>query len=119
MLKWFNFNQNNSGGSFITNDSVCHRVFIEATDEGEATDKALSLGVYFNGVDEGEDCECCGGRWYEPYDPVELLPEHTIEQYAQLLADKWGWTEPDAYLYRADGTKTSIFTNKITKKETI
>ncbi len=24
------FNQNNSGGAFIVNDKVCHRLFIEA-----------------------------------------------------------------------------------------
>nr|DAQ95528.1 MAG TPA: hypothetical protein [Caudoviricetes sp.] len=30
------FNQNNSGGSFIVNDKVCHRLFIEADDGREA-----------------------------------------------------------------------------------
>jgi hypothetical protein len=21
-------------------------------------------GIYFNGVEDGQDCECCGDRWY-------------------------------------------------------
>lgn len=31
------FSQNNSGGSFIVNDKVCHRLFIEADDGGGST----------------------------------------------------------------------------------
>lgn len=56
------FNQNNSGGSFIVNDKVCHRLFIEADDGREALRVAESLGCYWDGVSKGLDCPCCGDR---------------------------------------------------------
>jgi hypothetical protein len=61
---FYEFNQNNSGGSFMVDDKVCHRLIIEADSEDEATNKAIDLGVYFNGCEEGSDCSCCGDRWY-------------------------------------------------------
>ena len=64
MLKFYQFTQNNSGGSFESNDKVCHRIIIEANNEDEAIYKAESLGCYWNGVSNGNDCECCGDRWY-------------------------------------------------------
>ena len=33
---WYEFNQNNSGGSFVVDDKVCHRIYIEAEDFREA-----------------------------------------------------------------------------------
>ncbi len=62
--KFYEFNQNNSGGSFVVDENVCHRVVIEAHSESEAIAKAESLGCYWNGCDEGMDCSCCGDRWY-------------------------------------------------------
>jgi len=62
--KFFEFSQNNSGGSFVVDDKVCHRLFIEAEDESKATRIAEDLGCYWNGVSNGMDCDCCGDRWY-------------------------------------------------------
>lgn len=64
-MKFFNFYQNNSGGYFIKDDFVDEKVIIQAKDHHEANDKALSLGIYFDGVMKGIDCECCGDRWNE------------------------------------------------------
>jgi hypothetical protein len=50
MTKFYEFDQNNSGGSFVVNDKVCHRVII---------DKAETLGIHFDGWG---DCSCCGNR---------------------------------------------------------
>ncbi len=61
---FYEFDQNNSYGRFDVDENVCHRLFIEANSLEEATDKAESLGCYWNGVDEGIDCPCCGDRWY-------------------------------------------------------
>ena len=61
---FFEFTQNNSGGSFQVDDKICHRLIIEADSEREATWKAEELGVYFNGCENGQDCPCCGDRWY-------------------------------------------------------
>ena len=61
---YYEFNQNNTGGSFEVNDKLTHRVIVQADSEDEAYSIAESMGVYFNGVDKGLDCECCGDRWY-------------------------------------------------------
>ena len=63
--KFFEFNQNNSGGEFVVDGKLCHRLFIEANSPQEACDKAVAMGVYFDGVKDGRDCDCCGDRWYE------------------------------------------------------
>lgn len=70
-LEYWGFDQNNSGGSFVNDDKLCHRVFIEAYSEEEACDKGENLGMYFNGCEDGSDCPCCGDRWYRP-DFIEI-----------------------------------------------
>jgi hypothetical protein len=63
-MPFFSFRQNNSGGSFDTDSKVCQFIFIEAKDSDKADRIATDLGIYFNGVDEGQDCSCCGDRWH-------------------------------------------------------
>lgn len=116
--KFYEFNQNNSGGSFDVDNDVCHRLFIEATNAEQANRIAQDLGVYFDGCDSGMDCDCCGDRWYEAdeYNAIDLkeMSESykteltTIEDYAQLLADKYGWTTPDARVFYLSGQRTEI-----------
>ena len=115
-LKWFEFGQNNSGGSFVVTSELCHRVWIQAPNDVAALAKALDLGVYLHGVRDGIDCGCCGDRWHEPYRPTEFPMDYGSgltfsgpEEYAQYLADKYGWTAPDARLYYADGRVTEIY----------
>lgn len=155
--KFYQFNQNNSGGSFVVNNELCHRLFIEASIYKEALDKALELGVYFDGCSTGEDCSCCGDRWYHA-DEVNLsyykdkgytvstyLSYHedpntaignlnnkykdatwitapnfkdskvsggilvkNVEEYAQILANEYGWTTPDARIFYKDGRVIEI-----------
>lgn len=61
---FFKYSQNNSGGSFTVNNEVCHTIYIEAESAVEANYKAEELGCYWDGVANGEDCPCCGDRWY-------------------------------------------------------
>lgn len=56
---FFTYRQNNSGGRFIGEINI----IIEADSAKEADEIAQENGVYFDGVDEGHDCECCGDRW--------------------------------------------------------
>ena len=70
-MKFYFFDQNNSGGSFVVDDKLCHRVIIEASNVDEAIDIAENMGIYFDGCSTGNDCECCGDRWYRPYDGHE------------------------------------------------
>lgn len=171
--KFYEFNQNNSGGGFDVDDKVCHRLFIEATSLDEAISKAENLGCYWNGVDNGMDCECCGDRWYEPsshvdleeinkrwkgYEVSEYLSDRgkkeisdddairelvsvyegsewlvapkvdtpygtrrvsgkiklvSIEQYAQLMADLYGWTKPDCRIFYHDGSVKDVYSKKV------
>lgn len=167
--KFYEVSQNNSGGSFVVNDKVCHRLFIEASSEEESLSIAEDLGCYWNGVSEGMDCECCGDRWYGSdeidFDKInnkwngyeyaaylssynesvenlidkiksnfpdarwaeELKVENkygsnrvvgrmfidNIEQYAQLMADLYGWTTPDCRIFYKNGEVKEIFSNKL------
>lgn len=167
--KFYEFSQNNSGGSFDVDENVCHRLFIEADSEKEAIRKAEDLGCYWDGVENGSDCACCGDRWHTPYGHVDILSMdrkkdggypvekfltnrahgvkdfkkdypgmewieepvkgekynspyisgrvrlRNIEDYAQVMANLYGWTTPDIRIFYKDGTVKEI--NKITGKK--
>lgn len=74
--KIYLFNQNNSFGHFVINDTLCPKVYITAKNAEEANKKAESIGIYFNGVANDIDCPCCGDRWYpvEEFDVVNKYP---------------------------------------------
>lgn len=161
---FYKFDQNNSYGRFDVNDKVCQGLFIEADNEGEAIEKAEELGCYWDGVEEGIDCPCCGDRWskwcisqydfhdkrfdcytvstynglsksgeerwqekFGSYEVVEKpvwrksfgIPSYEgkirfkdIEEYAQYLADEYGWTTPDVRIYYKDGSVKEIYSRK-------
>lgn len=68
--KFYEFNQNNSGGSFDVDDNVCHRVIIEAIDTNHA--ESLFKPMIAN---QSGSCPCCGDRW-SSFDPNEIdLPK--------------------------------------------
>lgn len=122
-LGWYEFDQNNSGGSFDVDDDVTHRIYIQAFSYKEAEDKALDLGVYFNGVQSGRDCDCCGDRWHGgdklnfPIDWGKYKKFTTIEEYVQYMVDEYPWCSPDAYIYYANGSKAAVYSDKYPKKE--
>lgn len=57
---FYTFEQNDAGGDFL---GGYESVVIEADTAEEANERAERLGLYFNGVNKGIDCECCGDRW--------------------------------------------------------
>jgi hypothetical protein len=101
-LRFFTYNQNNSGGSFVVNDRVAHYVIIEAVDADAADRKAEEIGIYFYGVENDMDCPCCGDRWSLAWDGDESPsiygedPEVHGERFA-------GDGEPYCHVYYADG----------------
>lgn len=65
MTKYYTFDQTNSGGRFDIDLSkgIDEFVIIEAEHAASANDKALDIGLYFDGCDHDVDCPCCGDRW--------------------------------------------------------
>ena len=113
-MKFYEFSQNNSGGYFDVDEKICHRLFIEAESEGEAIKKAEIIGVYFDGVDNGMDCECCGDRWYgcSEVEFPHYSGADSVEEVAQFLADNYGWTTPDARIFYVDDSIKEVFIKK-------
>lgn len=64
--KFYEYAQNNSGGLFFSSekDGIYAYVIIEALNANDANDRALDIGLYFDGCKNGQDCHCCGDRWY-------------------------------------------------------
>jgi hypothetical protein len=65
--KFYEFNQNNSGGSFDVDENVCHRVIIEAIDTNHA--RSIFEPMIEN---QSSSCPCCGDRWSD-YEPDEMV----------------------------------------------
>ena len=61
----FQFRQNNCGGQYMGPKFVV----VKADDADQANQIAQDQGpVYFDGVADGRDCDCCGDRWYPVHD---------------------------------------------------
>jgi len=98
--QFYTFYQNNSGGSFSYSkeSGVTRYVIIEAVDVDDALNRAENIGLYFNGVEYGSDCPCCGDRWSKPYrdegtdEPLiygEHPSEHQAKNYRYFKADEF------------------------------
>ena len=70
---WFDYSQNNSGGSWQS--GMAQHILIEADNLDEANRLAENIGIYFDGVHRGCDCECCGDRWHEPWSEGSEEPQ--------------------------------------------
>lgn len=108
-MAFFEFKQNNSGGSFDydAETGISRFVIIEADSPREAVDKAENIGLYFDGVYSGMDCECCGDRWFNIYwdekgSDVPLVYGEPVDSFAS--AAKWmrGY---EIFVHYKDGTK--------------
>jgi len=112
---FYEYRQNNSGGSFDVSDTVTYHVIIEAPSAVVADGIAKEIGIYFDGVGKDLDCECCGDRWsaasrywaeyegtVEPcFYNTPLLREIAKEKPFTFAREG----EPDFYVYYADGSK--------------
>lgn len=73
-MAFYTFSQNNSGGTWELGDLITYWVIVEADSAQEANNRAQDLGIYFNGVAAGIDCECCGDRWWPEYNDGDPEP---------------------------------------------
>lgn len=91
--KFWDYRQNNSFGFFIDDGIVSILVLIEADTAEEADTRAQDLGIYFDGLESGRDCECCGSRWTSAYDSCEDI-QTEIRQCVKSYGQGWGIKRP-------------------------
>lgn len=78
-MSYFRFRQNNSGGAFDGTPLV----FVQADNAADANAIAQQNGIYFNGVADGVDCDCCGDRWYPVHDDdAQDQPSYGLTVYS-------------------------------------
>lgn len=107
---FYTFIQNNSGGSFDSNEKrgIAPKVIIEAASQSEAMERAEGIGLYFDGVDAGTDCPCCGDRWYSPdsgTDAPMIYGSPATEYGNGRLAIFWVGKGKEICIHHADGRK--------------
>jgi hypothetical protein len=107
--KFFHFSQNNSGGSFVIDETLAHHVIIEAYDALDANTRAMQIGIYFNGCDSGMDCQCCGDRWSAQWsddrgDDTPMIYGDKPETYEDYFTKEG---QPVCHVYRIDGSKAT------------
>lgn len=80
-MPFFHYRQNNSGGQVVRDNDVDTHVIIEASDALGASLRARDIGIYFDGVYSGLDCDCCGDRWARQLDgtPTPQIYGETID----------------------------------------
>lgn len=109
--QFFHFAQNNSGGSFdFELNKYSHHVIIEARNAEHANALAEELGLYFDGCENGIDCDCCGDRWYQVHsddgDDVPLV----YGKPPEIHEDAWfGKDQPHTYVHFLDGTTKGYY----------
>ena len=92
-MKFYEYDQNNSGGRFR---GPAYKVYIEAPSAKVADSIAESQGLYFDGCERGEDCDCCGDRWdrasESDYRASESPPSEPLDMpsYVRAWADEAG-----------------------------
>ena len=119
-MAFYHLTQNNSGGGFDFDEAagITHHVVIEADSADEAAERAEAIGCYWNGVESGADCPCCGDRWYEPsgYDAREF--PHIYSEPLGIAQRGFGWMKDGREIavhykdgrvewYNADNTRAS------------
>lgn len=106
MNKFYQFSQNNSGGKFIIDPirGIGSIVIIEAINKQDAINKALKIGIYFEGVDQGLDCACCGDRWFRPFELTDLEDTSGLEGYFHDLNGK---------IYQSKDIKNAVIYNNL------
>lgn len=104
-MLFYEFDQNNTGGTFVADEDLGYKVFIEAEGSSEAIDKALDIGIYFNGCRTGNDCPCCGDRWSEPWGEGEEAPTYYGEPLPRTESGGFGFWGLPIVVHYVDGSR--------------
>jgi len=105
---FYTFLQNNTHGRWVydAERGLAPFVIVEATDGYDAMERAVAIGIYFDGCSTGVDCRCCGDRWHDPYDAAEV-PAIDGEPAADYVP-QFAPVEHLAFIHRMDGSKEAI-----------
>ena len=104
--RYFDFTQNNSGGGFNRDENLGDHVLIAAKDANDANERLMRLGGYFDGVDDGTDCDCCGDRWYRAWRTEQGTEEPLIcEMLIPVYMQQFRWPGKQIVVHHADGFK--------------
>jgi hypothetical protein len=111
-MAFFEYSQNNSGGSFVEDarGGIGEYVIIEADSASEANSIAEGIGIYFYSI---YDCPCCGARWSAAWDDEvgDDVPSHygvPLED-GNVFRTRWpSWTTPAGYIHFKDGRVEEI-----------
>jgi hypothetical protein len=102
---YYTYRQTHSGGRVTRNATLADYVIIEAESAEQADCRLLALGGYFDGVEAGIDCPCCGDRWQRaarsPWPPTAepTIAGALLEHATTMFPEHSGWR-----LYRLDGS---------------
>ena len=106
---FYTYNQNNSSGFFVLDDTVTHHVIVEADSHEDANSRAEGVGLYFDGCRKGFDCSCCGDRWSRQWpdegDPEPMIYDTPVASFTEMFAQKG---QRYAYVYYKDGSKVAF-----------
>lgn len=120
MGKFYEYRQNNSGGTFHLDkkSGLSVLVIFEADSAVEANHRAEDAGIYFDGLDTGRDCYCCGTRWDPLVDNEFGSDEPSMYRTPLSNKEEVGkfsdytlrslYPTPFGYIHYADGTKQSF-----------
>lgn len=108
-MKFYEYSQNNTGGSFIK--EMGYAIIIQANSNEEADRIAESKGVYFDGCENDRDCSCCGDRWDRAYGEGTEEPEFYSKKHSPNGKPYINWNLPTNIYYK-DGTTEVFRTNE-------
>lgn len=113
-MAFFEFTQNNSGGTYSFSDNAYSRfVVIEAPSATTANALALGLGLYWDGVDKGYDCACCGSRWSQAWsDDGDEKPSHYGDPIHEMEAYSWRGRDddkPEGFVHYLNGKIEAVY----------
>lgn len=118
---YYTFRQNNSGGGFDIDEKrgISITVIVEADSTDDADERAERLGIYFDGCETGQDCDCCGDRWSRAWSHDEaevpsvygtpLIDVGTERDpandspYGRMSPMRWAGDKPDVFVHLKDG----------------
>lgn len=113
---FYHYPQNNSFGIFdrYPDKGIGPDIIIEAYSAESANKRAKKIGIYFNGVEKGVDCPCCGDRWYE-VDEDDRTIKPTINGKA-LTDIESGYSREEVYIHYIDG-RIECYKFKLSEKD--